>query len=334
MAQSSCCGPRRRPQATFRAPPSKRSSSGRRASRSTRRTRRSSTCPSTTPPWCTDRGGTRPIPPYYLVPPGYVVGPTVLLRPRRDRGGGARGGFDWGHHSVHINGTNLNAFNRTTITNPTWRHDPDHRRGVPYYDPGVRQQFGQGPRPGVDAREAFRAARKRLRGPWRRLPPRHPPASRSRGAAAPAADPERQRPRAPELAEPGRHRQPAPSRAREPSERRGQSGQPRARRGRRAARARRRRERTAQVNGVAGAPGMSPPTSNPCGASEAWQLWRSSGCLTQSAGAPHPDPVAHHRRHGDAVDRRRRRPGSGRRQPSAEDLRLPRRRRCRPSSRP
>jgi hypothetical protein len=121
-------------------------------------------------------------PPYYWYPPGYVVRAHVLSFGLGVAVGAALwGGFDWGHHSVHINVTNFNTFNRTTITNPTWRHDAGHRRGVAYYDPGVRQQFGQGPRPGVDAREAFRGRAQEAPQP---LGP--PGAERRPGGGAPA----------------------------------------------------------------------------------------------------------------------------------------------------
>jgi hypothetical protein len=96
-------------------------------------------------------------PPYYWYPPGYVVGAEVFsFGLGVSVGAMLWGGFDWGHHNVHINLTNFNTFNRTTIVDPTWRHDASHRRGVAYYDAGVRQRFGQAPRPGVDAREMFR----------------------------------------------------------------------------------------------------------------------------------------------------------------------------------
>ncbi len=96
-------------------------------------------------------------PPYYWYPPGYVVGASVFSFGIGVAVGAVLwGGFDWGHRNVHINVTNFNTFNRTTIADPTWHHDVGHRRGVAYHDAGVRQRFGQGPRPGVDAREAFR----------------------------------------------------------------------------------------------------------------------------------------------------------------------------------
>ncbi len=121
-------------------------------------------------------------PPYYWYPPGYVVLAQGLSFGLGLAVGAALwGGFDWGHHSVHINVTNFNAFNRTTITNPTWQHDAGHRRGVAYYDPGVRQRFGQGPRPGVDAREAFRGRAQQAPQP---LAP--PVAERRPGGGAPA----------------------------------------------------------------------------------------------------------------------------------------------------
>lgn len=97
-------------------------------------------------------------PPYYWYPPGYVVETSVVsFGTGLTVGALLWGGFDWHRHSVTIvNVHNFNTFNRTTFTNPTWRHDVVHRRGVPYHDPGVREHFGQGPLPGVGAREPFR----------------------------------------------------------------------------------------------------------------------------------------------------------------------------------
>jgi len=67
------------------------------------------------------------------------------------------GGFDWHRrHVTIVNVHNFNTFNRTRITDRTWRHNVVHRRGVPYYDPGIRHRFGQGPLPGAGAREPFR----------------------------------------------------------------------------------------------------------------------------------------------------------------------------------
>jgi hypothetical protein len=121
-------------------------------------------------------------PPYYWYPPGYVVGADVFSFGLGVAVGAVLwGGFDWGHHNVHINVTNFNAFNRTTIADPTWHHDASHRRGVAYYDAGVRQRFGQAPRPGVDARETFRGRAPEAPQP---LAPRS--AERRPGGGAPA----------------------------------------------------------------------------------------------------------------------------------------------------
>ncbi len=97
-------------------------------------------------------------PPYAWYPPGYVVGAGVFAFGIGLAVGAVLwGGFDWHRHSVTIvNVHNFNTFNRTTITDRTWRHDVVHRRGVPYHDPGMRQRFGQGPLPGAGAREPFR----------------------------------------------------------------------------------------------------------------------------------------------------------------------------------
>jgi hypothetical protein len=121
-------------------------------------------------------------PPYYWYPPGYVVGASVFSFGIGVAVGAVLwGGFDWGHRSAHINVTNFNAFNRTTIADPTWHHDAGHRRGVAYHDAGVRQRFGQAPRPGVDARETFRGRAQAAPQP---LAPRG--AERRPGGGAPA----------------------------------------------------------------------------------------------------------------------------------------------------
>lgn len=97
-------------------------------------------------------------PPYYWYPPGYVVGASVFsFGIGLAVGAVLWGGFDWHRrHVTIVNVHNFNTFNRTRITDGTWRHDVVHRRGVPYYGPGVRQRFGQGPLPGAGAREPFR----------------------------------------------------------------------------------------------------------------------------------------------------------------------------------
>jgi hypothetical protein len=129
-------------------------------------------------------------PPYAWSPPGLVVRAPFAFGLGITVGAALWGGFDWGHHSVHINVTNYNTFNHTSRTAVTWRHDPGHRRGVAYYDPGVRQQHGQGPRPGVAAREAYRGRVERPApapsGPGHGQPAGPPPQNRPRSQASPA----------------------------------------------------------------------------------------------------------------------------------------------------
>lgn len=74
------------------------------------------------------------------------------------------GGIDW--HQRHVNVINHNSFyyrnvNRRPAPGNTWQHDPDHRRGVPYRNPALRQQFNR-PQPAPatptspDTRREFR----------------------------------------------------------------------------------------------------------------------------------------------------------------------------------
>ncbi len=70
------------------------------------------------------------------------------------------GGIDWRLRHVHV--TNYNSFyyrnvNRRPPGN-RWQHDPDHRRGVPYRNPTLRQQYNRThPTPGTsDNRRDYR----------------------------------------------------------------------------------------------------------------------------------------------------------------------------------
>src|SRR5215467_2550215 len=97
-------------------------------------------------------------PPYYYpVPPGYPAGGfwfgfTVGIIV----GGGVWARPVWHSGGVVINVNNFNRVNHTNINNPNWQHNPEHRKGVGYRDPGSRDKFGQGQRPGADTREAYR----------------------------------------------------------------------------------------------------------------------------------------------------------------------------------
>ncbi len=65
--------------------------------------------------------------------------------------------WDWEHHAIDVDADRFNSINRRhpPIVGNTWRHDPDHRRGVPYRDVEVRRKF-LGDRGIPDARRNFR----------------------------------------------------------------------------------------------------------------------------------------------------------------------------------
>ena len=69
------------------------------------------------------------------------------------------GAFDWRHHHVNVvNGHNYYYRPPPHIASgppDSWHHDPGHRRGVPYRDPVLRQQFGR-PNARPDARFEYR----------------------------------------------------------------------------------------------------------------------------------------------------------------------------------
>jgi hypothetical protein len=135
-------------------------------------------------------------PPYYYYPPGYAVASASVISFGVGVACGAAWGYAWGsvnwsRNQVYVNpaqnvtinnmyntnitrnNTNINVnnnvnnrFNQANINASNtvnsgqgvseWRHDPSHRKGVAYKDPGVRQQFGQTGSAGSDVRRNFR----------------------------------------------------------------------------------------------------------------------------------------------------------------------------------
>jgi hypothetical protein len=113
-------------------------------------------------------------PPYYYHPPGYAVVSAGFISFGIAVGLGAAWGYAWGRphwasRNVYVNpaqNITLNKYYQTHVRQNNvyisghdrseWRHDPIHRKGVEYRDPGSRQQFGHGGSPGADARKDFR----------------------------------------------------------------------------------------------------------------------------------------------------------------------------------
>ena len=104
-------------------------------------------------------------PPYYWPPPpGYVVHRAFVSGIAFGIGVGFTyalwGGCDWGRHDVNIN---VNRYNKINVNNRIdvnrnrvdWKHNPGHRRGVPYRDSNSREKFGNRVA-GADKRQDYR----------------------------------------------------------------------------------------------------------------------------------------------------------------------------------
>ncbi len=118
-------------------------------------------------------------PPIYFPPPpnyAYVAGPRIFF----GVGFGIIGvlwgwdRWDWGRHDIYIDPDRYNRINNYAIvhdnrpryTANTWQHDPAHRRGVPYSDPGrsAKVPAGLGGISGCAARfSRLRQSRRRAR---------------------------------------------------------------------------------------------------------------------------------------------------------------------------
>ncbi len=114
-------------------------------------------------------------PPYYYYPPGYaVMTPTMLYSSGIALG--VAWGYAWGHCDWHGGDVDIDV-DRNVRVNPNidraearqklqekgytgkgeWRHDPEHRKGVSYRDPGTAGQYGRMASPdAIKNREEFR----------------------------------------------------------------------------------------------------------------------------------------------------------------------------------
>jgi len=117
-------------------------------------------------------------PPYYYYPPGYAMATAataaISFGVGMAVGASLWGNCNWGRGDVNVNINQYNNFtknvntaniaaNRTQIQNSrasggaaNWQHDPDHRKGVQYRDPGTQQRFNKTGPANASSREAFR----------------------------------------------------------------------------------------------------------------------------------------------------------------------------------
>lgn len=94
-------------------------------------------------------------PPYTWYPPGYVAGRVFWFATGVAVGHAIWGRCDWGRRNVNININRYNSFSRTNIKTANWKHNPRHRRGVPYHNRNVSKRYGGEVR-NAKAREQFR----------------------------------------------------------------------------------------------------------------------------------------------------------------------------------
>jgi len=133
-------------------------------------------------------------PPYTYYPPGYVAGSALWFAGGVAVGAALWGSCNWGRKEVGINVNRYNEFNRANISSSSWQHNVEHRKGVPYGDRRVSDQYRKAA-PNVASREEYRGrteeARKDLAKPSTQNAAREAVARQSDRPAAegrPAAD--------------------------------------------------------------------------------------------------------------------------------------------------
>lgn len=95
-------------------------------------------------------------PPYSWYPPGYVASRALWFGAGVAVGSALWGHCDWGRGNVNIDVNRFNNFNRANISNGNWQHNVSHRKGVPYANKGVSNQFRGQAQSKAANREQFR----------------------------------------------------------------------------------------------------------------------------------------------------------------------------------
>ena len=127
--------------------------------------------------------------PGIVVGAGFFFGPPFFIGPLD-----GWCGFHWHRHQIFINVNKTFFVHRPGMTRmhggvEVWQHNPIHRRGIAYSSPATAHRFGQGPRPGVEARREFRGFTPGSRGPEpgrMNVEPQRRPETGRIGAAPPA----------------------------------------------------------------------------------------------------------------------------------------------------
>src|SRR5262245_58875903 len=81
--------------------------------------------------------------PFYWYPPGYVTVGVLAFGAPIVVGAALWATYDWRARRVAVDVNRYNTFNRTTIVNQTWQHNPTHRGTLPYSNPALQQQVSK-----------------------------------------------------------------------------------------------------------------------------------------------------------------------------------------------
>lgn len=111
-------------------------------------------------------------PAYYPPPPGYYLGSALATGLAFGAGIAVTSALwgwgrpNWGNGSVNVNvnrfnsinanSVNANRISNRSVSSNTWQHNADHRRGVGYTNPQVRQEYRPNSASNSASRDAFR----------------------------------------------------------------------------------------------------------------------------------------------------------------------------------